>query len=193
MKTKTNLELLAEQANTEHAAFETTQSAAVAHAIAAGEALIAAKAELERGQWLPWVRANLDFSERMARNYMRIARNGNAVADLGSIREALADLAEPRSVIELPQTVEAARLMDSNMLYQLEQLAAVARGELDVRAIPDNQLGPLSELADELAADPFAKLNALERTIVEQEDIAARARAERDALLAELAQTWGDR
>jgi hypothetical protein len=91
----TALNALAAQANTEHHACEVLQRGAVAHAIAAGEALIDAKSRLRHGEWLPWVDANCDFSDREAQNYMRIARNPRRVADLPSIRRALADLADP--------------------------------------------------------------------------------------------------
>jgi hypothetical protein len=47
------LDVLAAQANAEHHAYETTQAAALRHAIAAGEALIEAKSLLQHGEWLP--------------------------------------------------------------------------------------------------------------------------------------------
>jgi hypothetical protein len=90
-----DLSRLAVTANAEHAAFETTQTAALAHAIAAGEALIEAKCMLGHGEWLPWVEANCDFGERTAQRYMRIARNTSRVSDLRTVREALATLADP--------------------------------------------------------------------------------------------------
>jgi hypothetical protein len=77
---------------------------AVKHAIRAGEGLIAAKALVKHGEWLPWLAANFrGFSERSASNYMRLARNSNAVADLPSIRQAVALLTEPKPEPELPE------------------------------------------------------------------------------------------
>jgi hypothetical protein len=35
--------------------------------------LIEAKAKVEHGDWLPWVEANLDFGERQAEKYARLA------------------------------------------------------------------------------------------------------------------------
>jgi hypothetical protein len=70
---------------------------AVEHARRAGEGLIEAKGMLKHGEWLPWLEANFPgFSERSAQNYMRMARNRNAVADLPTIREAVAALAAPK-------------------------------------------------------------------------------------------------
>lgn len=87
---------LADRANAEHHAYEATQSAAVAHAIAAGEALHAAKARLKHGEWGAWVAENCEFSERTARRYMRIAAYRTRVADMDSVRAALESLAPKR-------------------------------------------------------------------------------------------------
>lgn len=70
---------------------------AVRHAIRAGDGLIEAKRLLRHGEWLAWLAVSFPgFSERSARNYMRLARNGNAVADMPSIRQAIALLAAPK-------------------------------------------------------------------------------------------------
>jgi hypothetical protein len=55
-----------------------------------------AKSRVPHGAWLPWVEANCPLSERQAQDYMRLARNPRRVADLPSIREAVALLTEPR-------------------------------------------------------------------------------------------------
>ncbi|HTU97277.1 MAG TPA: DUF3102 domain-containing protein [Solirubrobacteraceae bacterium] len=97
MTATATLDALAQRANTEHAAYEVTQRAALAHAIAAGQALIEAKAQLRHGEWERWVRAHCDFSPRTARVYRQIAkRQHSAGMDVGSIRDALAAVAEPR-------------------------------------------------------------------------------------------------
>jgi hypothetical protein len=77
---------------------------AVRHAIRAGEGLIEAKARLPHGAWLPWLAENVPgFSARSATNYMRLARNRNAVADLVTVREAVAVLTAPRQQLD-PET-----------------------------------------------------------------------------------------
>jgi hypothetical protein len=96
------LEALAEQIEIEHAACEAMQNAALAHAIVCGEKLIAAKRLAGHGNWLPWVAENLSFGERTATNYMRIARNRQRVSDLRTVREALAELADPEPVWTKP-------------------------------------------------------------------------------------------
>ena len=64
-----------------------------------GRCLIEAKAMLSHGEWLPWLEERVEFSERSARNFMRLARewtNRQALADLGATK-ALQILALPES------------------------------------------------------------------------------------------------
>lgn len=63
-----------------------------------GRRLIDAKALLPHGEWLPWLTERVEFSERSAQNFMRLARewsNPQALADLGATK-ALTLLALPR-------------------------------------------------------------------------------------------------
>ena len=62
-----------------------------------GRGLIAVKALLPHGEWLPWLTERVEFSERTAQNFMRLAReysNQQTLADLGYAR-ALTLLALP--------------------------------------------------------------------------------------------------
>ena len=67
---------LATAINAEHDAAERTARKAIEHARAAGDKLLQAKAQVEHGQWLPWLAANCPaLADRTARVYMRLARN----------------------------------------------------------------------------------------------------------------------
>ncbi len=62
-----------------------------------GQRLIEAKALLPHGEWLPWLTERVEFSERTAQNFIRLARewsNPQALADLGATK-ALTLLALP--------------------------------------------------------------------------------------------------
>jgi len=64
-----------------------------------GARLIEAKRQLGHGEWIAWLRDKVDFSDRSAQNFMRLAkeyRNPQTVADLGASK-ALALLALPES------------------------------------------------------------------------------------------------
>lgn len=114
----TDLVELARLANEEHRACEEALQAGLAHALAAGEYLLRAKALIPHGGWLPWLAENFEGSERTAQAYMRVSREwpqleeGKAqrVADL-PFREAVRLLAAPsekaRGLGPLPAHVEA--------------------------------------------------------------------------------------
>jgi hypothetical protein len=88
---------LAARIKAEHEAAAGALKRSVEHAIAAGDLLIEAKAQVPHGQWLPWLKEHCQIPERTARLYMRLAKNkteiGN-VADL-TVRGAAALLASP--------------------------------------------------------------------------------------------------
>lgn len=80
---------LAEIANTEHLLVLRAGVEMVEHAIKAGEALNAAKAQGRHGEWLPWLSTNFEASEDTAERYMLVARNS------ATVRNLLVELAEP--------------------------------------------------------------------------------------------------
>jgi hypothetical protein len=92
-----DLAALATAINAEHGAALAAARSSLEHAKAAGEMLIRAKKQCCHGKWLPWLKANVKFSERTARGYMSVARRWDevksaTVADL-SLRDALTALA----------------------------------------------------------------------------------------------------
>lgn len=104
---------LARLANEAHRRAEGAAVSALEHAREAGEHLTRAKAQCRHGEWLPWLEANFEGTERTARNYITVARrwdelteNRQRVADL-SLRAALAELAEPRALPDSPSIFDA--------------------------------------------------------------------------------------
>jgi hypothetical protein len=96
----------------------------VEHAMAAGDLLIEAKAQLKHGQWLPWLRDHCAISERTAQLYMRCAKN----------RAAIEDQAKSASVADLTLNEAAAVLMLSSDVRKLlafaKRAASADPGEL---------------------------------------------------------------
>ena len=91
----------------------------VQNIIEIGKRLIEAKERLPHGEWADWLRDAVDFSERSARNFMRLATeygNRQPVADLGYTKmlallqvpeeDREAFLAESHLVNGVPKTVE---------------------------------------------------------------------------------------
>jgi hypothetical protein len=94
-----SLSQLAERINSEHEATEANARASIQHARAAGELLLQVKAQVGHGNWLAWVQHHCQFSERMARRYMKIADRWTELANRTrasdfSVREGLRLLAE---------------------------------------------------------------------------------------------------
>lgn len=85
-----------------------------------GRCLIEAKDMLPHGDWLPWLNERVEFSERTARNFMRLARewtNRQTLADLGASK-ALTLLALPAD--ERERFMEDHNVIDMSA-RQLEQ------------------------------------------------------------------------
>ncbi len=156
----------------------------ITDSIQIGKLLTQAKDRLHHGEWLPWVRKSLPFSERTARVYMRIFRERDriksaAAADLRSALRLInsdrtvaheaqsADKAEPEkhpahgvgtsTGSELPADTEPAQALTFSDTQAIKEIENKAR--LFVRCFPNSrrQLATkLRALADELMA-PKAK------------------------------------
>ena len=92
---------LGTEINDSHAQAILHAGEAMNHALRCGDLLIKAKGTVQHGNWLPWLRQNIAFSDRTAQGYMRIAQRGsrlqirNGGADM-SVRGVLQELASPR-------------------------------------------------------------------------------------------------
>ena len=85
-----------------------------------GRRLLEAKGMLPHGEWLPWLNERVEFSERTAQKFMRLAQkwsNTSALADLGATK-ALMLLALPEE--EREEFVEDHNVIDMSA-RQLEQ------------------------------------------------------------------------
>ena len=79
-----------------HASIMSAAKRSLEEAIRVGEILENCKTALPHGHWLGWVRQNLPFSERTARNYLRLFRNRDVLksANVADLSEAYVLLAE---------------------------------------------------------------------------------------------------
>jgi len=96
-------ETLMEMANESAELAEQNLREAVQHALRAGRALAAAKAQLPHGKWMAWLRANFDRDVGTAARYMRLADNWHSAPNIQqaeSIRQALRLIAEDRQQAE---------------------------------------------------------------------------------------------
>lgn len=139
-----------------------------------GRGLIEAKAMLEHGEWLPWLTERVEYSERQAQRFMKIAReyeNPTLVSDLGA-RKALQLLALPESEREefLSETHQVngeekavidmtSRELEKAIKDRDEARKAAEQAKLDARAAAEDRAGMEQSLkvANELL--DFAKLD----------------------------------
>ena len=149
-----------------------------------GRCLIEAKEMLPHGEWLPWLNEKVEFSERTARNFMRLARewsNRQALADLGAAK-ALTLLALPAE--EREQFMEDHNVIDMTT-RQLEQ-AVKERDEARKAAEQAKADANTAEQARAKMAEDMALLNARLAGAREDQERALQATARLEQELAEL-------
>ena len=146
-----------------------------------GQRLIEAKAMLPHGEWLPWLTEQVEFSERTARNFMRLARewtNRQALADLGA--------AKALTLLALPPE-ERERFMEETHVVDGEEKAIVdmtsrelekAVKERDEALHAAEEARAAAETADQSRAKMEADMTALKK--LHQAAQAAEAQARED-------------
>lgn len=152
-----SLNALAGQIKIEHEAALGSARTALKHALRAGELLLEAKALVKHGQWLPWLSANVDVSERQAQKYMQLALNRPALeakapseADL-TIGDALELIAKPKEATPLEghPVIEEARLALRRCLdgfeAEADALAEPWRTQALTRVVQDAECQVMAE------------------------------------------------
>ena len=132
-----------EQINLEYRLSQSKASEAVQHAINCGLMLLQVKAGLAHGEWLPWLKQQqeagaIEFTERTASKYMKVAANRNHGSDLieaPSIRAALELLSEDKAATD--QT--ALDLETAKEREAREAAEAVAKREAEARAVAEQR------------------------------------------------------
>lgn len=166
--------------------------------LAIGHRLIEAKSLLAHGEWLPWLTEQVEFSERSAQTFMRLARewsNPQTLADLGAAKVlVLLSLPEPEReafLAEVPAEDMSVRelkkaIRERNEAQQAqEKMAGDLRlaNELLERARTDQE----TERARYEQASEMLKMNAdLLKKAKEEKQQAAASAAELERQLKEL-------
>lgn len=149
-----------------------------------GQRLIEAKEMLPHGEWLPWLTERVDFSERTAQYYMRLARewtNPQSIADLGATKafKLLAIPSEEREAFIQERNVVdmSARELKQAIKERDEARAAAQQAEADKRT------------AEQACAKMEADMGMLNASLASAQDAreqamqdVARLEAELDAL-----------
>lgn len=145
-----------------------------------GRCLIEAKELLPHGEWLPWLTEQVEFTERQAQRFMRLARewsNPTALSDLGATKalqllslptEEREKLMEEQNVIDM-----SSRELEQAIRERGEALAAQKAAE----AARDQMAADMKVANDLLAAAKQASEEAAEREqtlLKELEELRAR-------------------
>lgn len=160
--------------------------------ITIGQRLMEAKDMLEHGEWLPWLNEKVEFSERTARNFMRLAKdwtNRQALADLGATK-ALQLLALPESeregfLIETHQVNGEEKAVIDMTSRELEK-AIKERNEARIAAEQAKKDAKFAEMSRNSMKISLREANRLlERAREDQEEATSKA-ADLEKQLAEL-------
>jgi hypothetical protein len=146
---------LAHRIKVEHTAVADALKDSVRHAIAAGELLVEAKAQVPHGGWMPWLKDNCEISDRTARLYMQVAKNratvekqiGNDVADL-TLTEAAALIAMSSNIEKLFKF-----LRDIKHVEDPEQIVQMALSGGVIGVIKDNDYDPFHHVEQDRIID----------------------------------------
>ncbi len=157
-----------------------------------GRCLTEAKQALPHGEWLPWLNERVEFSERTARNFMRLSRewsNRQALADLGAAK-ALTLLALPaeerESFIAENHVVGGEEKTVIDMTSRELEKAIRERKEAQEAAAKAQAEASAAEQARAKMAEDMKLLNARLSGAQEDREQAAQAVARLEAQLAEL-------
>ena len=157
-----------------------------------GRCLTEAKQTIPHGEWLPWLNERVEFSERTARNFMRLSRewsNRQALAHLGAAK-ALTLLALPaeerESFIAENHVVGGEEKTVIDMTSRELERAIRERKEAQEAAAKAQAEASAAEQARAKMAEDMKLLNARLSGAQEDREQAAQAVARLEAQLAEL-------
>lgn len=160
--------------------------------ITIGRCLTEAKQAIPHGEWLPWLNERVEFSERTAQNFMRLARewsNPQALADLGAAK-ALTLLALPaeerESFIAENHVVGGEEKTVIDMTSRELEKAIRERKEAQEAAAKAQADASAAEQARAKMEEDMKLLNARLSGAQEDREQAAQAVARLEAQLAEL-------
>jgi len=161
-------ETLIEMANESAELAERNLREAVQHALRAGRALVAAKAQLPHGKWMAWLRTNFDRDIGTAARYMRLADNWHSAPNIQqseSIRQALrliaednrqaepiAVMAEPVAEPRAPDPVEPDDIDEPEI--EPQERPSIRKVSAEARKVPEGAKPKTPDVAPVLVDEP---------------------------------------
>lgn len=172
-----SLAALAELANDAAEQAEAQANKAVRSAIVAGEALLAAKAAMSHGEWLPWLKSQWNYSQQWASSLMQAANyaRGRNLDDFTSVKSIMRAIADERT--------------EQSAKEPSQEASPVAGEAVAERGVPD----PQQSLTDDCSRPPAAvarrqreprQADAPRLTDEQEFHLGERLDADREAILA---------
>ena len=141
-----------------------------------GRRLLEAKGMLPHGEWLPWLNERVEFSERTAQKFMRLAQkwsNPSALADLGATKALM--------LLALPEEEREGFVEDHNVIdMSARQLEQAIRERDEARKAAEAAKADASaaeQARAKMEADMAATKNLLESARADADSAGSRARA----------------
>lgn len=147
-----------------------------------GDRLIEAKGMLTHGEWLSWLEDRVEFTERTAQRFMRLARewrNPTALSDLGATK-ALTLLALPPE--EREKFIEEVHVVNG----EEKSVSDMTSRELEQAVKDAEQARADARTAEEALAKMEADMRAVKANLEARQAEAEKYRAETDVLRTEL-------
>jgi hypothetical protein len=117
---------LARQINQEHEGCEQSLRAGLQHALNAGKLLLEAKRKVGHGGWGDWLKANVTFSDRTARGYMKVAREVPTLEESKRQRVAVLPLRDALKELARVPAAEAAVSLSEAGAENLDMLQSLS-------------------------------------------------------------------
>lgn len=141
-----------------------------------GRRLLEAKGMLPHGEWLPWLNERVEFSERTAQKFMRLAQkwtNPSALADLGATKALM--------LLALPEEEREGFVEDHNVIdMSARQLEQAIRERDEARKAAEAAKADASaaeQARAKMAEDMRTTQNLLESARADADSAGSRARA----------------
>ena len=138
---------LADQINEAHRLAQEHAESAIDYAFRVGDLLLQAKSEVKHGKWLPWLRDNVQFSERTAQTYMRLYDKRKtierAVADEEegiSVRKAIGYVSRPLRMEGQDGSIDPSSRPDDDEVWAAERELIESSFDGDIMAYAEFSL-----------------------------------------------------
>ena len=160
------IETAAVELNRLHGEIETSLRTTVEYAIRAGAILSNVKEKVGHGDFLPWLKANVRFTDKTAESYMKLHRHSNKIESVSNLQEAY-------RVVERIETQER-QTENQKAMQRVREFNKTGEKPQGWRRGTDDKIA-------QEEADRDDRLEAVKSKMAEAEKVKAETRQQREA------------